>query len=95
MGECRLRRVGFDLVTGIGGTFRSPAFLANLALPGGIRIRDLRVTQGAVANADVLLGMDVITLGDFAVTNVDGVTTFSFRVPSLVHIDFVEEANPA
>ena len=86
--ECSLRRVGFDLVTGIGGTFRSPAYLANLALPGGIRIRDLRMTQGAVANADILIGMDVIGRGDFAVSNFEGVTKFSFRVPSLEHIEF-------
>jgi uncharacterized protein YecA (UPF0149 family) len=37
--------------------------------------------------------MDIITLGDFAVTNFNGNTCMSFRVPSLHQIDYVEEAN--
>jgi hypothetical protein len=41
-----------------------------------------------VADADVLIGMDIIGEGDFAVTHQDGKTTFSFRVPSLKTIDF-------
>lgn len=35
--------------------------------------------------------MDVIGLGDFAVSNYRGKTTFTFRVPSLEEIDFVDE----
>ena len=38
---------------------------------------------------DVLIGMDVINNGDFAVSNHGGVTKFSFRLPSQGHIDFV------
>ena len=37
---------------------------------------------------DVVIGMDVICNGDFAVTNKDGNTTFSFRIPSEETIDF-------
>jgi len=36
-----------------------------------------------------LIGMDVISKGDFAITNYDGKTVMSFRVPSLQTIDFV------
>src|SRR3972149_10734968 len=39
-------------------------------------------------SCDILIGMDLITLGDFAITNKDGQTMFSFRHPSLGHIDF-------
>ena len=35
--------------------------------------------------------MDVITTGDLAITNHNGKTTFSFRVPSCEEIDFVAE----
>lgn len=35
--------------------------------------------------------MDIITRGDFAITNVNGKTTFSFRFPSIGTIDFVDE----
>ena len=37
---------------------------------------------------DVVIGMDVICNGDFAITNQDDKTTFSFRIPSEVEIDF-------
>ena len=40
---------------------------------------------------DVVIGMDVICKGDLAVTNKDGRTTFSFRIPSEVEIDFSEK----
>ena len=36
--------------------------------------------------------MDIITLGDFSVTNFDEKTTFSFRYPSCSKIDYVMEA---
>ena len=44
-----------------------------------------------MGEADVLVGMDIINTGDFAVTNLGGITKFSFRFPSLEHIDFVEQ----
>jgi uncharacterized protein YecA (UPF0149 family) len=46
-----------------------------------------------VGNFQVIVGMDVITLGDFSITNVSGLTMMSFRTPSLVAIDYVVEAN--
>jgi preprotein translocase subunit SecA len=39
----------------------------------------------------MLIGMDIIARGDFAVTNYDGKTVFSFRMPSVEQIDFVEQ----
>ena len=37
--------------------------------------------------------MDIITQGDFAVTNARGRTAFSFRMPLLECIDYVKAAN--
>ena len=37
---------------------------------------------------DVIIGMDVICKGDFAITNLNGKTTFSFRIPSEKEIVF-------
>jgi preprotein translocase subunit SecA len=39
--------------------------------------------------------MSIITLGDFALTNADGNSTFSFKVPSTKTIDYVKEINDA
>ena len=43
----------------------------------------------------VILGMDVIGFGDFAITNLNGRTWMSFRTPSSDHIDYVHEINRA
>lgn len=39
----------------------------------------------------LLLGMNVISNGDFYVSNYEGKTTMTFRVPSLQKVDFVAE----
>ena len=38
----------------------------------------------------MLIGMNIICMGDFAITNFNGNTTMSFRVPSIQSIDFVK-----
>lgn len=42
---------------------------------------------------DLIIGMDIISRGDFSVTNKNNKTKFSFRVPSLADHDYVEEEN--
>ena len=43
---------------------------------------------------DIIIGMDILTLGDLAITNHDHRTVVSFRVPpDTVHIDFTTAAN--
>lgn len=42
---------------------------------------------------DVLIGMDIISLGDFSVTNYNSKTVFSFRVPSQGCTDYVKLIN--
>jgi hypothetical protein len=37
---------------------------------------------------NVIIGMDIITLGDFAISNKDEKTVLSFRIPSVDTIDF-------
>ncbi|MDD2445442.1 MAG: SEC-C metal-binding domain-containing protein [Clostridia bacterium] len=34
--------------------------------------------------------MDVISQGDFAISNFEGVTILNFRLPSISHTDFVQ-----
>jgi hypothetical protein len=41
-----------------------------------------------MGKTDVLIGMDIISRGDFALTHKEGKTVFSFRYPSLATIDF-------
>lgn len=63
----------------------------NVALPNGVIIHTVRVTEGILNGFDVLIGMDVITKGDFSVTNKDEKTIFSFQIPSTHDLNFVKE----
>lgn len=40
---------------------------------------------------DMLIGMDIITLGDFALTHKNNGTVFSFQIPSTHEYDFVKQ----
>jgi hypothetical protein len=67
-------------------------YFASIILPNRIVIPQLRVIRGSIAgDADVLIGMDIINLGDFSVTNCEGKTVFSFRIPSIEAIDYVKQ----
>jgi hypothetical protein len=46
-------------------------------------IRNVRVTEFIDENDfDVIIGMDIITCGDFAISNYGRKTVVSFRIPS-------------
>ena len=63
-------------------------YTIDLRLPSGVVFRKLMVTSGDLKDTDVLIGMDVISMGDFAITASHGVTKFSFQIPSTHDIDF-------
>jgi uncharacterized protein YchJ len=42
---------------------------------------------------DLIIGMDIISRGDFSITNKNNKTKVTFRVPSLADHDYVEEEN--
>lgn len=63
-------------------------YVVNLLLPNRIEIKMLMVNDGKLTDTDMLIGMDVITLCDFAITNAGTETKFSFQVPSTCDIDF-------
>ncbi len=41
-----------------------------------------------MSDTDILIGMDVITMCDFAITNKCGNTVFSFDIPSTHRTDY-------
>jgi predicted aspartyl protease len=76
-------------------------YLVNIGLPNGLMINNVRVTEvdlipdGNIPDEkqpQLLIGMDIIGMGDFSVTNFNGKTTVSFRMPSSEEIDFVPQA---
>ena len=52
---------------------------------------ELLVTEADLGEEDILVGMDIISQGDFAVTNDKGKTCLSFQVPSQGKIDLVKD----
>ena len=83
-----LEPIGVTLVNTSGGIRQSYTYLIHLTLENRVQFQYIRVTEGSIYGADVLIGMDIITQGDFAITNKDKMTTFSFQVPSREKIDF-------
>lgn len=92
---CGLKPMGMANVHTANGPCRSEVYLINLRLPNNVGFRNVRVTNQELLGAPVIIGMDVISQGDFAVTNLNRKTKFSFRFPSRSHIDFVDEINRA
>ena len=72
---------------------QSNVYLIKIHLPNGATILNVQALEGTPNSCDMLIGMDVITLGDFAVTNFNGKTSFSFRIPSMAEIDFTKHSH--
>jgi len=90
--ECGLRPIGMTKVHHGGGEDEANTYLVNIGLPNRVMVCNIKATElKLVGRADVLIGMDIIGQGDFAVTNKDHETVFSFRIPSVECIDFVKQ----
>jgi hypothetical protein len=64
--------------------------MINVFLPNDVGFPNVTVTKGNMGTTDILIGMDLINKGDFALTHKCGNSVFSFRYPSLAVIDFRE-----
>lgn len=93
--DCGLKPIGMALVHGVHGSEQAETYLVNVRLPNTVAFANVQVTKGLLVGADALIGMDIIRSGDFAITNINGKTVMSFRTPSQVCIDFVDEHNKA
>lgn len=76
-------------VSTIDGISTHREYKVDILLPDGIAIPSLVVYEGDTGKYDVLIGMDIISLGSFALSN-DGINSvFSFQIPSDKVIDFM------
>lgn len=90
-----LKPITKTLVTGVNSQSQENVYLVSIVLPNNVGVRMVRVTECKQLShpddpnqCDVLLGMDIITMGDFVITNLGGQTMMSFRMPSIERIDF-------
>jgi uncharacterized protein YchJ len=75
------------------GVTEVPVYVVDLYLPNKVKFAGVTVCEIAdtVGGFDVLIGMDIITMGDFSITNMGGNTCVSFRIPSYKEVDFVAD----
>lgn len=86
--------MGLTKVAGVHDTKLVNKYFINITLNNKSVTLNVPVTECQALSPDgsigVLIGMDIISLGDFAVTNFQGNTVMTFRIPSIQDIDFVK-----
>ncbi len=93
--ELGLITTGKITSNGVNGPASVNTYIIDVILPNKVCIESVTVSESAHFGGhgfDVLIGMDIISLGDFAITNEKGITVFSYQIPSSNEIDFVPEA---
>ena len=87
-----LKTIGQKFVRTPAGQRILNTYLLDVRLPNNVLVKDVMVIGTEIGNhgIDLLIGMDIIGLGDFSVSNFEGKTRFSFRIPSCEHADFAQ-----
>jgi len=70
-------------VGGINTEVSSDVVIVTITLPNGMTLSDRRFYVCNIPGVEVIIGMDIISMGDFAITNARGKTMFSFVIPTL------------
>jgi predicted aspartyl protease len=90
--DFQLPSIGARKVGVGGGEIITTSHLVNIGLPNRAMFPMIAAAKMVLpGGVDALIGMDILGLGDFAVTHYGGTTTFSFCFPSRQQIDFVGE----
>lgn len=88
--------VGRATVQHAGGSSLSNTYLVNFVLPNNVQVIGVLVSECehiVGGGWGAIIGMDIITKGDFSITNLNNRTCVSYRIPSVETVDYVEEAN--
>ena len=73
--------VGKKTVTGIDSKEIVDTYLIDIGLPNRMLLSGVEVAESAFVGGDILIGMNIIQMGDFAIANAKGKTRFSFCIP--------------
>ena len=92
-GKLDLKPTGMMNIKTPSGSKEVRTFLVNIKLPNYLSVVDVPVCETDIGSQDidVLIGMDIILLGDFSVSNFNDRTVFSFRHPSKATTDYVKQ----
>lgn len=82
VGALGLKPIRQGFTQGVNGLGKSEAYVVNIYLPDKIALFEWTVicTDPGDVWWDVLIGMDVISIGDFSVSNVNGKTEWAFKI---------------
>ncbi|MHC6204130.1 retropepsin-like aspartic protease [Breznakiellaceae bacterium SP9] len=80
--KLNLKSIEIRKVEGIHGIKKSNVYITDSMLPNKLTVANVRVTEYLDNDDfDIIIGMDIITLGDFSLSNDKGKSVFSFRLP--------------
>ena len=70
------------------GTAIYNKYMIDIELPNDIEIKDVTVCESEIGaqKLDLIIGMNIISKGDFAISNYNNKTKFSFRIPTSAEI---------
>lgn len=87
-----LSPTGFSQCHTPSGVVLQNAYKIDVWLPNNLKVESVRVNESEIGlqGIDILIGMDIICLGDFAVSNCNGTTFFTFRYPSVEEANYVQ-----
>ena len=68
-------------VGGINTEISSDVVIVTITLPNGMTLPDRRFYVCNIPGVEVIIGMDIISMGDFNISNANGKTLFSFVIP--------------
>ncbi len=98
--ELGLKPTGIVEVGYGNGVAQTNTYLVNILLPNNVTVGQVRVTEVKLKQdtntpeqhrPQLLIGMDIIGMGDFAITSGAGNTILTFRTPSIKELDFIPE----
>jgi hypothetical protein len=82
---------GVDRMYHANGSSIANMYNIDIYLPGNIVFVSMPVTEVLLTGIDILIGMDIISRGDFAITVSQGKTKFTFQIPSTHNTDYLKE----
>ena len=79
-----IRAIRSIFLSSVKGLEKSEGYVVNIHLPDKLTIRELTVFSKDPGDVwwDMLIGMDIISIGDFSVRNVNSKTEWTFSIPS-------------
>jgi hypothetical protein len=82
------------VISGVGGTVKADRTIGSIFLADNFMVEYCPIyVLDFPGNTDLIIGMDIIRMGDFAVCNANGETSFSFAMPPFPdRINFANKA---